>query len=57
MIDFSGIADRLPYLKELGITATWLSPIFTSPMADFGYDMYKAKTNVRRVHRRCAALL
>jgi len=39
MIDFSGIADRLPYLKELGITATWLSPIFTSPMADFGYDI------------------
>ncbi|KAH8402287.1 hypothetical protein KR009_010983 [Drosophila setifemur] len=37
--DLNGIADRLPYLKELGITATWLSPIFTSPMADFGYDI------------------
>jgi len=35
----SGIAEQLPYLKELGITATWLSPIFTSPMADFGYDI------------------
>lgn len=37
--DLNGIAEQLPYLKELGITATWLSPIFTSPMADFGYDI------------------
>lgn len=34
-----GITEKLPYLKELGITATWLSPIFKSPMADFGYDI------------------
>ncbi|XP_061399013.1 maltase A3-like [Musca vetustissima] len=31
--------EQLPYLKEIGITATWLSPIFKSPMADFGYDI------------------
>jgi len=31
--------NRLPYLVELGIDAIWLSPIFTSPMADFGYDI------------------
>ncbi|XP_068145388.1 maltase A3 [Drosophila tropicalis] len=37
--DLNGISSNLPYLKELGITATWLSPIFTSPMADFGYDI------------------
>ncbi|XP_022229694.2 maltase A3 [Drosophila obscura] len=37
--DLNGISERLSYLKELGITATWLSPIFTSPMADFGYDI------------------
>ncbi|ALC40929.1 Mal-A5, partial [Drosophila busckii] len=37
--DLNGIAASLPYLKELGVTATWLSPIFTSPMADFGYDI------------------
>ncbi|XP_017016869.1 maltase A3 [Drosophila kikkawai] len=37
--DLNGIAAQLPYLKEIGITATWLSPIFTSPMADFGYDI------------------
>jgi alpha-glucosidase len=37
--DIRGIVDRLPYLKALGIDAMWLSPIFPSPMADFGYDI------------------
>uniref|UniRef100_A0A1I8QA36 alpha-glucosidase n=2 Tax=Stomoxys calcitrans TaxID=35570 RepID=A0A1I8QA36_STOCA len=37
--DLKGITHQLPYLKEIGVTATWLSPIFTSPMADFGYDV------------------
>lgn len=27
------------YFKELGVDAVWLSPIYTSPMADFGYDI------------------
>ena len=37
--DLRGIVNRLPYLKQLGIDAVWLSPIFPSPMADFGYDI------------------
>ena len=37
--DLQGIIHRLAYLTELGIDAIWLSPIFTSPMADFGYDI------------------
>lgn len=37
--DLEGIRQRLPYLVELGINAVWLSPIFRSPMADFGYDI------------------
>ena len=37
--DVRGIIERLPYLKALGINAIWLSPIFPSPMADFGYDI------------------
>lgn len=37
--DLKGITTRLPYLAELGIDAIWLSPIFVSPMADFGYDI------------------
>ncbi len=34
-----GVTARLPYLKSLGVEAAWLSPIFTSPMRDFGYDV------------------
>jgi alpha-glucosidase len=37
--DLAGIIARLPYLQELGIDAIWLSPVFPSPMADFGYDI------------------
>jgi alpha-glucosidase len=37
--DLNGITQRLTYLKDLGITAFWLSPIFKSPMKDFGYDI------------------
>src|SRR5712664_1699206 len=37
--DIVGIIDRLPYLQALGVDAIWLSPIFPSPMADFGYDI------------------
>jgi alpha-glucosidase len=37
--DIAGIIGRLPYFQTLGIDAIWLSPIFPSPMADFGYDI------------------
>lgn len=37
--DLAGIERRLDYLVDLGIDAIWLSPIFPSPMADFGYDV------------------
>jgi alpha-glucosidase len=37
--DLAGIIHRLPYLLTLGVDAIWLSPIFVSPMADFGYDI------------------
>ena len=37
--DLKGIEQRLDYLVELGADALWLSPIFPSPMADFGYDV------------------
>ena len=37
--DLKGIAQRIDYLKWLGITAVWISPIYPSPMADFGYDI------------------
>jgi alpha-glucosidase len=34
-----GIIRRLPYLAGLGVDALWISPIFPSPMRDFGYDI------------------
>jgi alpha-glucosidase len=37
--DIRGIVERLPYVSALGVDAIWLSPIFPSPMADFGYDI------------------
>jgi glycosidase len=37
--DLKGIESRLDYLVGLGVDAIWLSPIFPSPMADFGYDV------------------
>jgi alpha-glucosidase len=37
--DLKGITARLDYLVELGVDAVWISPIYPSPMADFGYDV------------------
>ena len=37
--DLKGIAARLEYLVALGVDAIWISPIYPSPMADFGYDV------------------
>jgi alpha-glucosidase len=37
--DLSGITRHLEHVASLGVDAIWLSPFFTSPMADFGYDI------------------
>src|SRR4051812_22270741 len=37
--DLRGITARLPYVQQLGVDAIWLTPIFASPQADFGYDI------------------
>jgi alpha-glucosidase len=37
--DLDGLRARLEYVQWLGVDAIWLSPIFPSPMADFGYDV------------------
>ncbi len=67
--DLQGIIDRLDYLKgsenSLGIDAIWLSPIYPSPMVDFGYDisdyegidpifgdMYTFKVLLKECHKR-----
>ena len=42
--DLPGILGKLDYLKWLGVHAIWISPIYPSPLADYGYDVsdYKA---------------
>src|SRR6266480_7332329 len=37
--DLTGVVNKLDYLHWLGVDALWLSPIYPSPMADFGYDI------------------
>lgn len=37
--DLAGITQRLGHVADLGVDAIWVSPFFTSPMRDFGYDI------------------
>ena len=37
--DLPGITAKLDYIASLGVDALWISPFFTSPMKDFGYDV------------------
>lgn len=37
--DLNGITAHLDHIASLGVDAIWLSPFFTSPMKDFGYDV------------------
>ncbi len=37
--DLKGVIDKLDYIASLNVEAIWLSPFFTSPMKDFGYDI------------------
>ena len=42
--DIPGIIEKLGYLKDLGVNIIWLSPVYSSPNEDNGYDIsdYKA---------------
>ena len=44
--DFQGLAQKLDYLRDLGINAIWLMPFFPSPLRDDGYDI----ADYRSVH-------
>jgi maltose alpha-D-glucosyltransferase / alpha-amylase len=44
--DFQGLAQKLDYLRDLGINAIWLMPFFPSPLRDDGYDI----SDYRSVH-------
>ncbi|KAH8171951.1 alpha amylase, catalytic domain-containing protein [Sarocladium implicatum] len=45
--DLPGIISKLDYIKSVGATAIWLSPIFKSPQHDMGYDI----SDYRDIHR------
>ena len=44
--DFQGLIQKLPYLRDLGVTALWLLPFYPSPLRDDGYDI----ADYRNVH-------
>jgi maltose alpha-D-glucosyltransferase / alpha-amylase len=50
--DFRGLAERLDYLRDLGVTALWLLPFYPSPLRDDGYDIADYET----VHPECGTL-
>ena len=37
--DLNGITSKLDHIKDIGADALWLSPIYSSPQVDFGYDI------------------
>jgi alpha-glucosidase len=37
--DLEGLRGKLPYLRDLGVDAVWVTPFYPSPMADHGYDV------------------
>ena len=37
--ELKGVLGKLDYVAALGVDGIWLSPFFTSPMKDFGYDV------------------
>ena len=44
--DLRGLAEKLPYIRDLGVGAVWLLPIFPSPLRDDGYDV----SDYRSIH-------
>lgn len=50
--DLPGIASKLDYLKDLGVDAIWLSPIYPSPLADWGYDV----SDYKAIHPLCGTM-
>lgn len=46
MGDIPGIISKLDYIKELGVTAIWFSPLYDSPWKDYGYDI----ADYRKIH-------
>ncbi|HVT09024.1 MAG TPA: alpha-amylase family glycosyl hydrolase, partial [Polyangia bacterium] len=50
--DFAGLASKLDYLQDLGVTAIWLLPFYPSPQRDDGYDI----ADYTDIHPDCGTL-
>ena len=50
--DLPGVTAHLDHVASLGVDAIWLSPFFTSPMRDFGYDITEGRKAVEAFQRR-----
>ncbi len=50
--DFRGLAERLDYLQDLGVTALWLLPFYPSPLRDDGYDI----SDYENIHPDCGTM-
>ncbi len=50
--DFRGLAEKLDYLQDLGVTAIWLLPFYPSPLKDDGYDI----SDYENIHPDCGTL-
>src|SRR5213595_3419989 len=50
--DFKGLASKLDYLQDLGVTAIWLLPFYPSPLRDDGYDI----ADYTDIHPDCGTL-
>jgi alpha-glucosidase len=48
--DLPGITAKLDYVASLGVDCVWLSPFFTSPMRDFGYELSDFDRLIERAH-------
>ena len=46
MGDIPGIISKLDYIRDLGVTAIWFSPLYDSPWSDYGYDI----ADYRKIH-------
>jgi alpha-glucosidase len=68
--DIAGVRARLPYLRDLGVDAIWITPWYPSPMADAGYDvadyrdidpvfgtLAEAEVLIREAHEHCIRLI
>ncbi len=44
--DIKGIIEKIPYIKDLGVDAVWLNPVYPSPNNDYGYDI----SDYRNIH-------